>query len=182
MDIILGMEIIKSLADESRLRIINALNEKSQYVEELSKRLNLAISTVSFHLKKLESAGLVVRKKEQYYIIYSLKAEIFNLTLREIISFPNLEELVQMERIEKYRTKVTHTFMKNSKLIKLPVQNKKRLIILSEFLKKFVSGKIYKEEEVDEIIKTGYDDYCTIRRLFIEEGMMTRENQLYQLT
>ena len=180
MDIALGMEIIKSLADESRLRIIHSLNEKAQYVEELANRLNLAGSTVSFHLKKLEAVGLVEKMKEQYYVVYHLKAEIFNLTLRDLISFPNLEEVVQTERIESYRVKVIKTFMRENKLLSLPVQNKKRLIILDEFLRMFEVGKTYPEKEVDKIINTSFDDHCTIRRLLVEEGMMARENQLYR--
>ena len=71
MNIERSIEIMKSLADTSRLRVLNVIMEKPHYVEEISHKLDLAASTVSFHLKKLESAGLVQQKKEQYYIIYS---------------------------------------------------------------------------------------------------------------
>ena len=139
MDISNSIEIMKSLADTSRLRILNSLMDNPQYVEELSHRLNLAASTISFHLKKLESAGLVTQTKEQYYIVYK------------------------------------------DKLIQLPVQKKKRIIILDEFAKKFKSGKKYAEEDVNELIKQNYDDYCTIRRLLIEEGIMKRDKQFFWL-
>ncbi len=61
-----SLAIMKALADESRLAIVNSLLEHSQYVEEIAKRHDLAPSTVSFHLKKLEQAGLVKSRKEQY--------------------------------------------------------------------------------------------------------------------
>ena len=70
MKILDTIQLLKALADRSRIRIVNALDGKPQYVEELSERLNLAPSTVSFHLKKLEDAGLVHSKKEQYYTVY----------------------------------------------------------------------------------------------------------------
>lgn len=176
-----NIEIMKSLADASRLQVINSLIDKPQYVEELAERINLAVSTVSFHLKKLEKAGLVYKTKEQYYIVYHIREEIFNKTLRELACFENLEKYVQEERIEKYRQKVLKTFFKNKKLIKIPVQWKKRMIVLDEFIKKFDAGKKYSEEEVNDIIMQSYDDYCTIRRLLIDLKIMTRQNQVYWL-
>ena len=181
MEITQSIEIMKSLADASRLRVLNSLMEKSQYVEELSHRLNLAISTVSFHLKKLEKAGLVYKTKEQYYIIYHVNNELFDKKLKELTSFENIEKYIEDERIEKYKQKVLKTFFNRNKLIKLPVQHKKKLIILEKFKEKFKSGKKYSEEDINNIILQSYDDYCTIRRLMIEENMMKRKNQIYWL-
>jgi DNA-binding transcriptional ArsR family regulator len=58
-----SLAIMKALADKSRLAIVNSLLERSQYVEEIAKRHGLAPSTVSFHLRKLEQAGLVHSRK-----------------------------------------------------------------------------------------------------------------------
>jgi hypothetical protein len=83
--------------------------------------------------------------------------------------------------MEKYRSKVLKTFFKNEKLLKLPVQRKKRMIVLDEFVKKFNPVKKYTENEVNEIILQFYGDYCTIRRLMIDLKIMKRENQIYWL-
>lgn len=181
MEISQSIEIMKSLADASRLRVLNALLTKPQYVEELANRLNLAVSTVSFHLKKLENAGLVQKVKEQYYVVYTIRDNIFNLTLRELTSFNNLDQFIENERIQSYRNKVLKAFFKKDKLLKLPVQHKKKMIVLDEFIKKFKPGKKYNEEKVNDLIMESYEDYCTIRRLMIEEGIMVRENQVYWL-
>ncbi len=181
MDIVQSVNIVKSLSDISRLRILNSLLERPSYVEELSHRINLAPSTVSFHLRKLERAGLVVQKKEQYYIIYRVNNKLFDLNLRNLIQFEDMEKNSEEERIEKYRTKVNRIFFRNGKLIKLPVQHKKRLIILSAYSAKFRPGKKYSEEKVNELIKESYEDYCTIRRLLIEEGFMKRDKNFYWL-
>jgi hypothetical protein len=181
MEIAQSIEIMKSLADSSRLRVLNSLMENSQYVEELASRLNLAVSTVSFHLKKLEKAGLIYKTKEQYYITYHVCDNILNQPLINFTKCENLDKFIEDERIEKYRQKVLNTFFKKNKLIKLPVQKKKKLIILEEFLKKIKSDKKYTETEINEIILQHYDDYCIVRRLMIEEGMMKRKNQIYWL-
>jgi hypothetical protein len=182
MGIAKNIEIMKSLADASRLQVLNSLIDKPQYVEELAQRMNLAVSTVSFHLKKLEKAGLVYKTKEQYYIIYHIREDIFNKTLRELTCFENLDKFIQDERMEKYRQKVLKTFFVNGRLIKLPVQWKKRMIVLDAFVSKFEPATKYTEEEVNNIIMQLYDDYCTIRRLLIDLKIMERQNQVYRLT
>ena len=64
--------LFKCLADATRLEIVRALADGPKYVELLAERLERTPSTISFHLKKLEEAGVVEGKKEQYYTVYSL--------------------------------------------------------------------------------------------------------------
>ena len=64
-----ALKIFKSLSDMSRLRIIQSLTGGEMYTELLAERLGLTPSTISFHMKKLEEAGLVVSRKEQYYTV-----------------------------------------------------------------------------------------------------------------
>ncbi|MCE1187948.1 MAG: metalloregulator ArsR/SmtB family transcription factor [Ignavibacteria bacterium] len=174
-----SIDLLKSLADVSRLRILNLLLEKPRYVEEIAESLNLAASTVSFHLKKMETAGWVEKSKVQYYIIYSLKAEVFDKPLSTLIQFENPDAMLQQERIERYHSKVCKAFFEQGRLQKLPVQRKKRLLVLNEFYKKFSLYKPYTEKEVNEIIGSIYNDYCTIRRELIEEGLMDRDGSTY---
>ena len=77
--------ILKALADDTRLKILRALSERDMYVELLAERLQLSAATVSFHMKKLQAAGLVDSRREQYYIVYSLRKDVFNMTLNELI-------------------------------------------------------------------------------------------------
>ena len=55
------------------------------YVERLAERLGITPPTVSFHLKKLADAGAVTSYKSQYYMMYSLKKEIFETSILEIL-------------------------------------------------------------------------------------------------
>ena len=64
-----ALKIFKCLSDTSRLRIVQSLTQGEMYTELLAERLDLTPSTVSFHMKKLEEAGLAVSRKEQYYTV-----------------------------------------------------------------------------------------------------------------
>lgn len=65
-------EIYKALADESRLRILNALQYGVFNVQELTCLLELTQPTISHHLKILSSAGLVSVEKTGTWAFYRL--------------------------------------------------------------------------------------------------------------
>ena len=90
-----------------------------------------------------------------------------------------------LERISNQRTitprqKVLTSFFKNGRLTHLPAQRKKRIYILEYFLEQFESGRTYDEAEVNAVIEKVYEDFCTVRREFIAEKMMTRKAGKYR--
>jgi len=175
-----SLEIFKSLADKSRLRIINNLMIEPMYVELLAERLGLSTSTISFHLKKLMEANIVSCKKEQYYTIYSLNEEIFEMKLKDLIKDDRKEEEILDQREEKYRQKVIDSFFKYNKLKNLPVQNKKKQIVLEKIVESFDRDRTYTEKEVNLIIADIHDDFCTIRRDLIGFNLMERKDGIYK--
>lgn len=174
-----NLAIMKALADKSRLAIVNSLLERSQYVEELAKRHALAPSTVSFHLRKLEQAGLVRSRKEQYYVVVEANDAIFDTTLRQLVAATPTSKEQQEQRLTEYRSKVLDSFFRHDRLEKLPAQHKKRLIVLEQFALRFEPQRRYSETEVTGLIMPLYNDYCTIRRLLVDEGMICREGAIY---
>lgn len=175
-------KVFKAMGDHSRLLIVRSLIDKPQYLEELAERLNLAVSTVSFHLKKLEKAGLICKEKLQYYTIFSIKKALFKKTLEDYMEFEidGLKE--QQKRIAEYKQKVIKTFMKDGRIIQIPSQKQKRWIVFELILNEFKINRDYPEIEVNEIIQKFHEDHCMIRRTFIEERVMKRENNIYSLT
>lgn len=176
-----NVKIFKCLADKTRLLIINNLKKEPMYVELLSERLGLAPSTISFHLKKLEEIGLVHSAKEQYYVMYHLDNKMLSLSLDSLINQTENEKDLQTFREEQYRQKVIDSFFEYGKLKSIPVQQKKRNIVLREIAKVFEPGKRYTEKEVNIAIADFNDDFCTIRRELVDSRIMKRENNIYWL-
>ena len=174
-----ALRIFKSLSDMSRLRIVQSLTKGEMYTELLAERLDLTPSTVSFHMKKLEEAGLVVSRKEQYYTVYSLNRELLEKSLSDIASSDPEQIDEQQKREEQYRQKVIDSFFEYGKLRSIPVQRKKKLICYEVIAEHFVPGKVYSEKELNEIIAPIHEDYCTIRREMIGEGILRREGSRY---
>lgn len=176
-----AIKLFKCLADKSRLQILKSLMIEDMYVERLAERLDLTPSTISFHLKKLEDAGAVTSRKEQYYTVYSIRKDVFMTNIMDIIKEESDEIKEQKEREEKYRKKVLDAFFEYGKLKSIPAQRKKERIVLEEIAKDFEPGKKYTEREVNIIIADYHDDFCTLRRDMISEGILEREKSTYWL-
>jgi DNA-binding transcriptional ArsR family regulator len=75
--IIRGMliDVAKALADESRLRIIVALDGRELCVCQLTELLGLATSTVSRHISVLRQAGLLLSRKHGKWVFYALNRD-----------------------------------------------------------------------------------------------------------
>lgn len=171
--------VLKALADDTRLKILRALNEQDMYVELIAERMQLTPATVSFHMKKLMAAGLVDSRREQYYTVYSLRRDMFNMTLGELTLPQGESDTAGRLREELYRRKVLRAFMPDGRCEVMPAQIKKRMIIYDEIYSLFEPGRRYTEAEVNETISRIHDDYCTVRRAFIGLGWMTREGGIY---
>ena len=84
------------------------------------------------------------------------------------------------KHVMKPAQKIVGRFMKDGRFEQLPVQRKKRKYILEYILRQFKAGKVYDENEVNDIILKYHDDYCRIRREFVDERMMYRNEGKYR--
>ena len=174
-----AISLFKCLADKSRLQILKSLAMEDMYVERLAERLGISAPTVSFHLKKLADAGAVTSYKSQYYMMYSLNKTVFETSMLEIIREKSDEAEVQARRDAVYRRKVIDAFFEYGKLKSIPIQRKKKLICYEVIAESFVPGKVYGEKELNDIIGAIHEDYCTIRRDMIGEGILSRDGGKY---
>lgn len=174
-----AIALFKCLSDKSRLYILKALVVEDMYVERLAERLDLSASTVSFHLKKLTEAGLVTSARTQYYTMYSLRRDVLKTSILDLLKEKPDDAAVQEEREAKYRKKVLDAFFQYGKLKSIPAQRKKERIILEVIVESFAFEKKYTEREVNLIIADFYDDFCTLRRDMISEGLLQREGSVY---
>lgn len=170
-----AIRLFKCLSDKSRLQILKSLAIEDMYVERLAERLGITAPTVSFHLKKLTDAGAVTSYKSQYYMMYSLKKEIFETRILDILREKSDEDALQAQRDADYRKRVLDTFFEYGKLKAIPAQRKKERIILDEIVKAFAFDRVYSEREVNIILADYFDDFCTLRRDMISEKLLDRD-------
>jgi ArsR family transcriptional regulator len=171
--------LFKALGHPVRLLILNLVKMKPRHGEELAEILGLNPGTVSFHLSKLNEAGLLASKKDQYYQIYSLAGDILDRTMGEVVFMPQsgLSERVEEDA---YRDKVLRTFFQRGRLTGIPAQLKKRQIVIERLAQEFEPGRTYTEREVNQVLVEYHDDVATLRRGLIEHKLMERDHGIYR--
>ena len=81
-----AVTVLGSLAQPARLKIFRLLvkqGEDGLCAGDISKRLNVAKPTLSFHLKELANAGLIASEKSGRSVIYSLRPK----RMQQLMSF-----------------------------------------------------------------------------------------------
>jgi len=66
------VRFLESLADKTRLRIVEALKEKEKTVTQLVQELGATQSNISGHLRLLKISGIIKSRQEGKYVYYSL--------------------------------------------------------------------------------------------------------------
>lgn len=176
------LQFFKALANENRLKIFGILANHERSVEELATLLDLKAPTVSHHLSKLKELGLVAMRADRNDHLYRLnKVNLHTLAKNTLASFTldkvvNLAEGVEYDLWER---KVLDNFLDGGNIKTIPASHKKRLVVLKWLVSYFDEGIQYPEKEVNRIIERHHPDYCTLRREFIINGLMERENDIY---
>ena len=171
-------KLFKALGHPTRLLIINLIQQKPRHGEELAAILNLKPATVSHHLSKLVSVGLLTAKKDQYYQIYAVVGDVLKMPLADVVQLPRPELGADVET-DAYRKKVLKAFMRRGRLVKFPAQLKKQQVILEEIVKEFEPEQTYTEKEVNVILLDFHEDVATLRRGLISHKLMKRERGNY---
>lgn len=78
------------------------------------------------------------------------------------------------------RQKIVSRFLRGDKFYTLPAKRNKLKVVLEYILDRFDQEKSYTEAEVNQIIGVLFDDFCRVRREFIDEKMMTRADGIYR--
>ena len=172
----------RALADLTRIRILGLLAERPMYGQELAKVLDVKPPTVSHHISPLVMAGLVRVRRENNYHYYELDSDgIQHLaeSTQHIARLLFASNPLPPKSDE--RARVVATFIKDGRLVSIPAQYKKRRYVMEELARSFEWGRLYDEKEVNAILKTFHDDVASLRREFIDQRIMMRENGRYWL-
>ena len=97
-----GEQVLKALADDSRLRMLHLiLRNKEMCTSDLEHVLDFTQTKTSRHLAYLRNAGLVMPRKLDQWVYYSLKEEASDF-VQQIFTYLERDALLQKD-LETYR-------------------------------------------------------------------------------
>lgn len=178
----------KAVADPTRLRILVLLAQRSLHGQALAGKLGVSAPTITHHMAKLREAGLVREHRDRNTIYFTLDelqlqesaGAVLQLVARADQGGSDMTS--SRHDIERERTAVLRNFFTaDGRLKHLPVQRKKKIIVLAHLLQGLEMGRKYPEREINEFILPFHEDYATIRREWIAHQFLYRQNGIYEL-
>lgn len=180
---------LKALSDASRLRIVGLLADGHRMsVEQLAAALALTPGTVVHHLKRLRDAGLVDSQARPPYVDYSLRlgrlsqigGELHRLAQEQAGNAS--EPVARPAWASAEDARVLRAFFEGERLMSIPAQHSKRLVVLRQLAETvFERKRKYPEKEVNQLLAVRNPDAASLRRYLVDEGFMTRKSSVYRL-
>ncbi|HYN96215.1 MAG TPA: DUF2087 domain-containing protein [Pilimelia sp.] len=163
------------LAEPQRLAVFAAVVLGARTPGEVAERTGLPGRDVVVALRRLEQGGLVVAAHD------GLVAHVtaFKEAVREYGVPAAAEEPAEGDPS---RAAVLRAFVRDGRIVQMPAARGKRRVLLEHIVAIFEPGVRYPERQVDAILRAWHDDYATLRRYLIDEGLMGRDAGVYWRT
>ncbi|HKP51984.1 MAG TPA: DUF2087 domain-containing protein [Chloroflexia bacterium] len=177
------VEPLVSLA--SAFMDVDRLKIAARLAEGPANRMQLAEATGLRHKDLLRQLGLlqyfgVVRLSEpaprspDHYSPYELADEAFRAARQAMGKYKG-----RKPRPTDARLMTLETFMPGGKLTAFPKKHDQMVVLMDEIARKFEPDREYKEKEVNVILEDVNEDYCTIRRILVDYGYLSRHKGIY---
>ena len=164
--------IVGLLADRTRLRVVAALALGASTIEEVADAADLPLKDVALAARRLSRAGLVHRDGHAL----ALHAERFGAAARAAAEAAPAPEPLSDDPVE---DAVLSAFVRDGRLVSVPAQHSKRLVVLRHLAHVFEPGVRYPEREVNALLAAWHPDVAALRRYLVDEALLTRDAGVY---
>jgi hypothetical protein len=155
-----------------RMKIGAAIIDSPKTADELADELNTPLLQVVKQLERMVAMGYVYRTHiDGTYAIDEVAVEaLINDTYKMPLPAPPIDN----------REKVIRSFVKEGRLVSIPVQRAKRIVVLETIVDRFELDGDYQEKEVNAILTDFFEDYCALRRALVDHQFLTRSQGIYR--
>jgi hypothetical protein len=166
------LDFVKAMASAERLRVIGVLARGRATQAEIAEQLHLPMRDVFNDLSFLLQVGVITEVDG----VYDLDEKAIEKIARKQFQGKRPTYEATEEKPEDTR-KVLKTFLNaDGSIRQIPQEGKKLLIILNYVLEAFAFDATYTEKEVNTIIRRFHVDTASLRRAFIDHGMLARKS------
>jgi ArsR family transcriptional regulator len=173
------VSLASALMDIDRLRIAGKLAQGPANRMHLNEATGVSHRELLRHLNLLQYFGLVrlvepAPRNPDHYSLYELNQEAFRAARQAMGKLRG-----RKPRPTDARLMTLETFMPGGKLSAFPKKQEQILVLMDEIARKFEPDREYKEKEVNVILEDVNEDYCTIRRILVDYGYLSRHKGIY---
>ncbi|MDQ3878350.1 MAG: DUF2087 domain-containing protein [Actinomycetota bacterium] len=162
--------LLAVLAEPDRLKVVSALALGAWSVNDIEATTSLERKTIEHAIARLVAGDLVEKDQAGY----RLKIEELRAAARSAA-----DERSAREAGPAGASEVVARFIKGGRLTSMPSARAKRYAVLDHIAQSFEPGRRYPEKEVNEVLDAYFDDYVTLRRYLVDEGLLERDHGKY---
>lgn len=166
--------LVGLLADPARLRVVAALVLGATTTAEITAATGLTVREVAPALARLVDAEVVERGADGTHVVIEA---LFAAAARAAAPPPAPAEDHGDATAEAAR--VLRVFVRDGRLLQIPTQRSKRLVILDLLAQELEPGRRYSEAIVNLILGRWHADTASLRRYLVDEGFLSRANGEY---
>ncbi len=163
------------LAEPDRLKVVSAIVLGARTVDAIVRATDLEAKAVEVALSRLVSGGLVADDRRNL----TIEEEELRAAVRSAAEEREAGEKLGLPPVA---SDVLRRFIRNGRLVSIPMARSKRLVILDHLSQEFEPGWRYTENDVNEILGEYHEDVAALRRYLVDEGFMAREAGEYWRT
>jgi hypothetical protein len=164
--------IVGLLADPARLKVVAALALGAGTLDDVAALSGLPLKDVVLAARRLARAGLVHRDGS----VLALHTERFGAAARAAAEAAPPPEPLSADPAE---DAVLSAFVRDGRLVSIPAQHSKRVVVLQHLARVFEPGVHYPEREVNALLAVWHPDVAALRRYLVDEGLLTRDAGVY---
>lgn len=151
------------------MRVVAAIALGARTIDDVAKACAVDPEDVRRVLPRLISAGVVEEDGG-----LQIATATFRAAARE--RPPRQRELPDATPEQ---AQILRNFVDEGRLKAVPVRAGQRRVVLEYLAGRFEEGIDYPEAEVNEVLTRFHDDYASLRRYLVDEGLLTRSNGYY---
>lgn len=163
------------LADEARRRVVASLVLGASTIEGVRERTGLAARAATTAVSRLVDAGLVLRADDGEGLF--LLGDAFGAAAMASASASETADEYAGEPAGS--AAVMRAFVRDGRLLAIPAQRAKLVVVLDRLAQEFEPGRRYPERQVNAILRRWHPDVAALRRYLVDEGFCEREAGVY---
>ncbi len=168
-----ALRLLGLLSAPDRLRALSALVLGARTGEEVAARTGMPARDALAALERLERGGVAVREEGEWLPRPEALREAVARAAESRAEDPVPEGAGGEEAA------VLRSFLREGRIVALPVQRAKRLVVLDHVARAFEPGVRYSEPEVNAVLRVFHSDHASLRRALVDEGFLDRDSTRY---
>ena len=173
-------DILRVFADPKKVKLLGQLCDEPLPLHTLARAAGLSETETTGLVQSLQAAELLDQTFAEDGFRWQYKPKAVFEALRETKAAMGPTDLPQ--GASALDAKVLSDFFVNGRLKIIPVQRKKREVVLRYLAEKFAPDRTYTEQEVSFLLLNYHEDYASLRREMVDTGLMERANGIYRRT